>query len=144
MRRMVIRAVLITAILCMFLGSASAQQLRIIANRSVPVATLDAGTVKKIYLGKMKVWDNGVKVAFVRLADGPLTDAFLKTYVKKNSRTFKRYWKKKVFTGGGNAPLIFERERDLVEFVEKTKGAIGFVSSAASADQVKILLEKSL
>ena len=144
MRRMVIRAVLITAILCMFLGNASAQQLRIIANRSVPAATLDAGTVKKIYLGKMKVWDNGMKVAFVRLGDGPLTDAFLKTYVKKNSRTFKRYWKKKVFTGGGNAPLIFERERDLVEYVEKTKGAIGFVSSAVPADQVKILLEKSL
>ena len=144
MRRMVIRAVFIAAIFCISLGSASAEQLRIIANRSVPVATLDAGTVKKIYLGKLKVWDNGMKVVFVKLGDGPSTDAFLRSYVKKNASSFKRYWKKKVFTGGGNAPKVFEKERDLVAYVETTKGAIGYVSSKAQTEQVKILLEKSL
>ena len=144
MRRQVIKGVLITAFLCLMMGSASADQLRIIGNRSVPVAPLDAGTIKKIYLGKMKVWDNGMKVEFARLSEGPVTKTFLKTYVKKNLSSFKRYWKKNVFTGGGSAPVVFEKERDLVAYIERTKGAIGYVSSKAQTDQVKILLETPL
>jgi ABC-type phosphate transport system substrate-binding protein len=144
MRRMVVRSMFVAAILCLFLGSASAEQLRVIGNRSVPVASLDQKQIQKIYLGKMKVWENGMKVEFVTLGKGDVQDAFLKKYVKKNRSTFTRFWKKKVFTGGGQAPVSFEKESDLVEYVETTKGAIGFVTSGANTDQVKILDEMSI
>lgn len=144
MRRMVVSSMLVAAILCLFLGSASAEQLRVIANRSVPVASLDQQQIRNIYLGKMKVWANGMKVEFVTLGKGDVRDAFLKNYVKKNNSTFGRYWKKKVFTGGGKAPVSFKKERDLVEFVETTRGAIGFVTSGTNTDQVKILSEMSI
>ena len=141
MKRMVLRSMVMVAILFLFLGTASAEQLRVIGNRSVPVASLDQKMVRNIYLGKTKLWSNGMKVVFVILDKGETQDAFLKKYVKKNHSTFTRYWKKKVFTGGGQAPLSFKKERDLVAFVEKTKGAIGFVASGANTDQVKILSE---
>lgn len=144
MRRMVLRSMLVAAILCLFLGSASAEQLRVIGNRSVPAASLDQKAIQKIYLGKTKMWENGMKVEFVTLSKGDTQSAFLKKYVKKNHSTFTRYWKKKVFTGGGQAPKSFEKERDLVKYVETTKGAIGFVTSGANTDQVKILSEMSI
>lgn len=144
MMRMVLRGMLVAGILCLSLGSASAEQVRVIGNRSVPVASLDQAQIENIYLGKTKVWDNGMKVEFVTLGTNNIQEAFLKHYVKKNASTFNRYWKKMVFTGGGQAPLNFDKERDLVEYVAATKGAIGFVTSGASTDQVKILSEMSL
>ncbi|SCY87378.1 hypothetical protein [Desulfoluna spongiiphila] len=144
MMRMVLRGMLVASILCLFAGNVSAEQLRVIGNRSVPVASLEQREIRDIYLGKKKVWENGMRVQFVVLGKGATRDAFLNKYLKKNHNTFNRYWKKKVFTGGGQAPKSFGKERDLVEYVEKTKGAIGFVSSAAATDQVKILSEMSI
>ncbi|WP_300668559.1 substrate-binding domain-containing protein [Desulfoluna sp.] len=144
MMKMVLRGMWVAAILCLFSSSAFAEQLRVIGNRSVPVASLEQKAIKDIYLGKVTMWNNGMKVVFVTLTKGDTQDAFLKKYVKKNRSTFNRHWKKKVFTGEGQMPLSFEKERDLVEFVEKTKGAIGFVTSGAATDQVKILSEMSI
>lgn len=144
MMKRVLRGMLAAAILCLLAGSASAGQLRVIGNRSVPAASLDQREIRDIFLGKMKVWENGMRVECVILAKGDTQEAFLKHYVKKNHSTFTRYWKKKVFTGGGRAPRNFDKERDLVEYVEKTKGAIGFVTSGANTDQVKILSETAI
>lgn len=144
MMRMVLRCMLVASILCLAAGSVSAEQLRVIGNRSVPVASLEQREIRNIYLGKKKVWENGMRVQFVILGKGDTQDAFLNKYLKKNHNTFTRYWKKKVFTGGGQAPKSFDKERDLVEYVEKTKGAIGFVTSGAATDQVKILSEMTI
>lgn len=118
---------------------AAADDLIVIGNRSVPASELSAKDIQSIYLGKKKVWDNGLKIEMAVLGDGPLTDRFLKTYVKKSSSRFETYWKKQVFTGGGKPPVSFEREKDLVEYVSKTKGAIGYVASQSYSDSVKIL-----
>lgn len=120
-------------------GTASAGDIIVIGNRSVPASQLNAKDIKNIYLGKKKLWENGMKVAFVMLKDGDVTKRFLKSYVKKNPGMFNKYWKKKMFTGAGNPPIVFEREKDLVKYVAETKGAIGYVSSEAYSDSVKFL-----
>jgi ABC-type phosphate transport system substrate-binding protein len=118
----------------------SAEDLLVITNRSVPVTELTKGEIKQIYLGQTKMWSNGVKVAFSKLGKGDVSQKFIKEYVEKNESMYDRYWKKKVFTGGGKPPVAFDKEKDLVEYVESTKGAIGYVSSPAYTDKVKILV----
>ncbi|MBU1170747.1 MAG: substrate-binding domain-containing protein [Proteobacteria bacterium] len=122
-----------------FPGIAVADDLIVIGNRSVPASELSPTDIQNIYLGKKKMWDNGVKVEVATLGGGELTDRFLKAYVKKNSSMYNKYWKKQVFTGGGKPPVTFEREKDLVEYVSKTKGAVGYVTSQSYTDSVKIL-----
>lgn len=125
-----------------FPGPTLADDLVIIGNRSVPVSEMSQTDIQNIYLGKTKVWDNGMKVVVVALGDGDVSDRFLKNYVKKNSNTFNMYWKKQVFTGGGKPPASFDKEKDLVEYVSTTKGAVGYVSSQSVSDNVKIILVK--
>ncbi len=120
-------------------GTAMADDLIVIGNRSVPVSTLTQKEVKMIYLGKQKIWDNGLKVTFVKLKDEQSSKRFLKHFVKKNPSMYKRYWKKQAFIGGGNPPKEFGREKDLVQYVSKTKGAVGFISSKSYIETVKIL-----
>lgn len=123
-----------------FPGPTMANDLVVIGNRSVPVSELSADEIQNIYLGKKKNWDNGLKVMPAVMGEGELTDRFLKDYVKKNSNTFNTYWKKQVFTGGGKPPVSFEKEKELVEFVSTTKGAVGYVSAQSVSENVKIIL----
>ncbi len=120
-------------------GITYADDLIVIANRSVPVSELTKKEVKSIYLGKIKVWDNGLKVYFARLGDDKTTKKFLKHFVKKNPRMFRKYWKRQAFSGGANPPREFKREKDLVQYVSETKGAVGYISSMSYTDSVKII-----
>lgn len=142
MRRKFFLGVIFLAIVGMnfsFPGIASADDLIVIGNRSVPVSTLTPKEVQRIYLGKMKVWDNGMKIVFVKLGNDKTSERFLKHFVKKNPSMFNKYWKKQVFTGGGKPPKVFQREKDLVKYVSETKGAVGYISSKSYTDNLKIL-----
>ncbi len=120
-------------------GIASADDVIVIGNRSVPVSTLNPREVKMIYLGKMKTWDNGHKVFFAKLGDDNISERFLKHYVKKNPSIYSKFWKKQVFTGGGKPPIEFKKEKDLVKYVSETAGAVGYIGSKSYTDSVKIL-----
>ncbi len=120
-------------------GITYADDLIVIGNRSVPVSELTEKEVKGIYLGKIKVWDNGIKVYFARLGDDTTTKRFLKHFVKKNPSMFRKYWKRQAFSGGANPPREFKREKDLVQYVSDTKGAVGYISAKYYSDSVKII-----
>ena len=120
-------------------GIVAAADVILIGNRSVPESQLSPREIKKIYLGKKNLWSNDLKVVYVMLANAAVSKKFLKIYVKKNPDMFDKYWKKKMFTGSGNPPLVFDKEKDLVKYVSETKGAVGYVSSGFYSDSVKIL-----
>jgi hypothetical protein len=44
-----------------------------------------------------------------------------------------------VFTGKGSLPKTLSSDAEMVKYVSKTKGAIGYVSAASSTDGVKVL-----
>lgn len=128
-----------TGLFCFLPDITSADNLIVIGNKSIPVSKLSHNDIQNIYLGKKKVWANGLKVEMSVLIEGDITNRFLTGYLKKNTHTFNNYWKKQLFTGGGKPPVVFEREKDLVEFVTKTKGAVGYLSSQSTIDNVIIL-----
>lgn len=117
----------------------SAEDLFIIGNINVPVSELSPVDIQNIYLGNKKIWGNGIKINVSVIGDGTITDRFLNEYVKKNSITFKCFWKKQVFTGCGKPPAMFENEKDLIDYVSKTKGGVGYVSLRPSSENIKIL-----
>ncbi len=118
---------------------ALADDIIVIGNRSVPASQLSPKEIKKIYLGKKKNWSNGLKVIFVMLEKKEIAERFLKNLVKKNPSMYNKYWKKKMFTGSGTPPIVFDKEKNLVEYVAKTKGAVGYVSSKSYSESVKFL-----
>ena len=63
--------------------------------------------------------------------------SFLKKYVGKSSSEFKNFWNKILFTGAGVPPTPFNSEADMVEYVKKTKGAIGYIDSSTPHSGVK-------
>ena len=98
----------------------------IIANTSELEMT--KSNLKKVYLGKKKSWADGTKYIVTIQKEGKVHDSFMKNIIRRKPRSFIRYWLNKVFSGKGIMPHTFENENKLIEFIETTKGAIGYIS----------------
>lgn len=86
--------------------------------------------VQKIYLGKQKRWDDGTKIHLTTYNGGELADSFMKHYLGKKHSQFLIYWKQLMFTGRGIMPKQVETQEEMIEYVKKTPGAIGYISDA--------------
>lgn len=121
------------------MGSAFAD-VAVVANNGIGVASMTAKEAKKIWLGKSRSL-GGVSVKVVDLPKGNTSrNLFYSSVVKKSEQKLKGYWAKIVFSGKGIPPKIFKTDAEVVHWVAKTPGALGYVDRSAVDDSVKVLL----
>ncbi len=108
----------------------------VIVNGASAVAGLSEDDLKDYYLGKKANWPDGSKVVVVVLKDGPSHEKLMGKLGKSSSQ-FTTGWKKLVFTGKGAMPEQVGSEDDLVAFIAKTPGAIGYADAGKVKDGVK-------
>lgn len=131
--------------LCLLLGAllagtaASAADLKVIANSSVTAAAVSADELKGVYLATKSALSDGSRVEPVLLKSGPAHAAFLKGYVGKTEAALETYYRSLVFTGKGSMPKMLAGDAEMVAYVARTRGAIGYVSAAANTAGVKTL-----
>ena len=116
-----------------------AGEILIIVHPGVPVESLDRDTITSIYSGTKVKWENGDKIGVAMLKKGTTHEAFVQDIVGTTPAKLKNIWKKIVFTGTGSPPKIFKQEEQLVEFVSETEGAIGYIDSSTSHEEVKVI-----
>jgi len=109
-------------------------QAVIITNLNVKENKLTKKEVENIFLGKQTKWENGKKITFFTLKSSNTHKAFLKEYIGKTSSQYKTFWKKQIFTGKGKAPKSFTSEKDLINYISSTKGAVGYISNKTASD----------
>ncbi len=120
-------------------SNAFASDWILVANKGIVEGALSNSDVKKIFLGKKKMWGNDQKILLAIPKEDDMFKNFVKTYTKKSPGQFKNYWKNMLFTGKGEMPKTFSNDKELVEYIQATKGAIGFVSSSAGSENVKTI-----
>jgi len=114
----------------------------IIVNKSAQNETLTRSNLENIFLGKKSRWSDGTKIKPVNLKEGETYRAFIKEVVRKSTNAYMNYWRKMIFTGKGVMPVSFQDEEELINYVGRTEGAIGYISSADMIngnDDVQIL-----
>lgn len=135
---MKIRVVLATiSAILLFPVLSAAGDMIIIGNPSVSTSELRKQDVKYIFLGMKTKWNDGSKIVFVIQKDSDTHKNFLENYIMKTPFQFSNYWKKQIFTGKGSSPQSLESDQAIINFVSETNGAIGYVSSSTSLDNVK-------
>jgi ABC-type phosphate transport system substrate-binding protein len=127
------------AISSLALSSASAADLKVIANASVGASSVSADELKGVFLATKTSLSDGSHVEPVVLKNGPTHEAFLKEYVGKTDSAFETYYRSLVFTGKASMPKALASDGDVVAYVAKTKGSIGYVSAGAATEGVKTL-----
>lgn len=129
---------LIFLLVTFFCTSAQAD-LYIIANKDVPVSQLDKSDIAAIYLLKKKRWENGEDILPINLpATADARNRFTAQVFDSTPEKLGSYWDKMLFKGE-TPPATQNSEQAVVMFVERIKGAIGYVETKPQSSQVKIL-----
>jgi len=120
-------------------AAVSAADIKVIANSSVGVSSVSSEELKGVFLTTKSSLSDGSHVQPVLLKSGAVHEAFLKDYVGRTDSALATYYRSLVFTGKGSMPKTLATDAEVVMYVEKTKGAIGYVGAGASTARVKVL-----
>ena len=115
-----------------------AGEVVLVANNSVPENDLSKDEIKAIFLGNKTKWSDNSRIIFI-INTAAETRTFLSDYVGKTPFQFDNYWKYQAFTGKGMLPRSFDDEKELIQYVANTLGAIAYVSKNAPMAGVKMI-----
>ena len=103
-------------------------------------ATLDETAIKRIFMGKVKKFDNG-KVALPMNAskDMATREAFNKQVLGRSGEQVKAYWSKLMFSGKGTMPRELASDSEIISTVSSNTGAISYVDTSAVTSAVKVI-----
>ena len=113
-------------------------EIKVIANPAVAIAAISPEDLKGVFLAT-KSSVGGASVEPVMLKGGAVHQEFLKEYVGKTEAALGTYFRSLVFTGKGSMPKTLGSDSEVVAYVGKTKGAIGYVGADAATAGVKTL-----
>ena len=120
-------------------ASLQAAEVKVIANTSVGASEISSDELKNVFLMTKSSLSDGSHVEPVVEKGGATHEAFLKEYVGKTDAALTTYYRSLVFTGKGAMPKTLATDAEVVSYVARTKGAIGYVAASAEAAGVKQL-----
>lgn len=124
-------AALVLACACTVQTETQAQSpsgIVVIMNPSVPQT--DGATLQKVYTGR-QIEIGGVPVVPVNAPDGsPTRSQFLSAFVNQDDEKYRAYWTVRRYIGKGVPPREIATAAEIIDFVQSTRGAIGYVSAA--------------
>lgn len=98
----------------------------VICNPAVQIA---APELKEVFTGE-KLFAGGIKLSPVDNASAQAS--FLASFLKMDVIRYNTVWTKKSFREGINPPPVKAGDNEVLAFVRKTPGAVGYVSSEPS------------
>jgi len=112
-----------------FAGIAKSQGPVFIGSPDIFESTLTKNDIKDIFMGKKKKWVGGKGITLTVNDQTDIEKTFTKAYLRKTPAQFINFWKYQIFVGNGNLPKFFTDENQLIDYIEKSEGAIGYISS---------------
>lgn len=93
-------------------------------------AKLTADVIRDIYIGE-KQFNGSVKI--VPIDNTAAQDDFLRKVLKLDQTRYANLWVKKSFRDALNPPSVKNSDKEIVDLVRKTPGAVGYVTSSPPA-----------
>ncbi|MEM1176707.1 MAG: hypothetical protein AAGM22_00055 [Acidobacteriota bacterium] len=112
-----------------------------ITHPETPHDSLSKNQASSLLLKKRSRWpDSDLKAAPVDLDGKSEVREFLSRDLHSRSvSSIKSYWQKQIFSGRNSPPPELSNDAEVIAWVSKNPGAIGYVSPRASLDGVKAL-----
>src|ERR1022692_427112 len=124
------KMILVAGLMMLLPAKLFAGNVKVIANPSVKMETISASEIKSVFLEERNSLHDGTHVEPVLSKSGPAHAAFLKEYLGQNDDSLQEYYRTLVFTGKGSMPKALRSDEEVAAYVARTRGAIGYVSSA--------------
>ena len=136
-------AICISLILLFSLNSAVADkndEFIVIVNKSNNESTLHRVQLKRIFLRKVRTWENGNEIKPVEQDIDSITRrAFSIKIIGKDVEIVLNYWHQQIFTGRGVPPPVLASDKEVIDFIKSNPDAIGYISRNAISPEVKMV-----
>lgn len=123
----IVSVVLLLAFTGNYLTAHAADDMHVIVNAAAPVDTLSRTTLRAIISMRIRQWPDGTPIMVYVLPD---RDDRHREFCKEILRVFpyvlRDTWDRLVFTGTGQAPIEIQTQEELIRYVARTPGAIGY------------------
>ena len=115
----------------------AATEVQVISNPLSDTRSLSADMLKRIYMMRLKVWPNGTPVKVFSLpSSNQIHQAFVKELLNSNTYQLDRVWNRLAFSGRGSSPVVVHNVEELLQKVQVTPGAIGYVPAGTHIQKV--------
>lgn len=122
----------------------SDSRVNVIVSPSLTSTKFDRGLLRAVFTMRVRQWPDGLPIRVFVLPDNdPLSDLFYRERLGMYSYVLRRAWDRMVFTGTGLAPTVVQSEREMIERVRSTPGAIGYVSQHETSESDARLLRST-
>jgi TonB family protein len=118
---------------------ALAGDLKIVANRSIRADSISADELRKVFLAEQNTLQDGSHVEPVFERKGPTHEIFVREFLRENTSSLQSHYGALVFTGKALMPKFLNSDAEVLTYVSRTRGAIGYVDAYANSDGVKVL-----
>lgn len=130
MRPIIFRAYSAAILFLLAFQNANAGDLVVITNPDISIASTD---IKDVFLGE-KQFAGSTKLVVVDNASAQ--GSFLSKFMNMDAAKYNGIWTKKSFRDGLTAPAVKSGDAEVMEYVKRTPGAIGYVSAKPSGVKV--------
>lgn len=128
--------------LALLLAGSPAQASNVVVIGHASLSRLDAGTVQKVFTGKA-IEVGGVAVTAVNASTGSnVRNRFLQTFLSQDEEKYTAYWTVRRYIGKGAPPKELNSSAEVINFVQSTPGAIGYIDEGDLKPGLNVLLRK--
>lgn len=136
MKRIILIVLLLSALP---IASVYAEQSEVVVIGSSDLPTMDAATIAKIYTGKI-IAINGISVKPVNIRSGSeIRNRFLHIFLNQDDEAYIAYWAVRRYIGKGAPPKELDSSADVIQYVQSTPGAIGYIEAAELRDNMHVI-----
>jgi ABC-type phosphate transport system substrate-binding protein len=111
---------------------------QVIVHPSNPVASLDRKFLADVFLKRSAIWPGGEAIRPVDLAPNSVVRRqFTGDVLRRSVEAVRVYWQQRIFAGRELPPPELDGDEDVVKYVLRHEGAIGYVSAGAALRESK-------
>jgi ABC-type phosphate transport system substrate-binding protein len=119
-------------------ATAAELSFRVIVNQTNPITSVDRKTLADVFLKKVTRWGGGEVIRPVDLRpEAAARVAFTEEVLRRTVIAVKSYWQQLVFSGRDVPPPEVDSDEQVIKFVLRSPGAVGYVSGDAHLEHVK-------
>lgn len=102
---------------------------KVVVNDANTTTEIERSRLAKMFLKKLKRWDNDVTVEPVdQLERSPVREAFSEAVHKRSVSAIKSYWQRMIFSGREVPPQELASDGEVLAFVRSQPGGLGYVA----------------
>jgi len=119
----------------------SADIYTVIVNPKNPQSSIDRELAAQTFLKKVVTWEQGGVIRPVDLVpDSPVRRKFSEQVLGRSVAAVRSYWLQVVFSGRGVPPPELGSDEEVIRYVLREPGAIGYVSSRVDLRGARVLV----